>query len=194
MTKILTTALVASTIAMAGPTVEVVPETPAPAELTGFYIGGGHAYIDGEATDYFDTVEVTNNALDLRAGYNFNDYIAVEGRYAIGASDTVQFNGFDTSFEADYDTWGVFVKPQYPIGDASVYALLGYGNIDGTFNGVNELDEDGFQWGLGAKYAVTTNVEVFADYINVYDDTVTIEGEDIDFDAYTVTVGVNYRF
>ncbi len=32
--------------------------------------------------------------------------------------------------------------------------------------------EDGFQWGLGANYAVTENIGVFADYTNLFDDSV----------------------
>jgi opacity protein-like surface antigen len=193
MTKILTTALVASTIAMAGGDIAQIEETPTPTPVTdaGFYVGAGYAYIDAEATDGYDTA---NNALDLRVGYNFNKFVAVEGRYAFGAEDDVDFNGYTTPYQAEIDTWGIFVKPQYPVGDATVYALLGYGNVDGTFDGENELDENGFQWGLGAKYAVTQNVEVFADYINAYNDTVIIEDETLGLDVYTVTIGVNYKF
>jgi opacity protein-like surface antigen len=195
MKKILMAAVAAMTLGYAGGDI-VVAETPAPTpELTGFYVGAGYAYIDAEATDGFDAADFTNNAVDLRVGYNINEYVAIEGRYAFGAEDEVDFNGYATPFLADIDTWGIFVKPQYPVtADATIYALLGYGNVDGTFDGENLLDEDGFQWGLGAKYSVTRNVEVFVDYIQAFDDTVNIDGDNIDLDVYTITIGANYKF
>jgi opacity protein-like surface antigen len=195
MKKILMAAIAAMTLGYAGGDIVAEPEVAVAPTLTGFYVSGGYAYLDAEATDGYDTVAFTNNALDLRAGYNFSEYVAVEARYAIGAEDDVELNGFVTPFQADIDTWGVFIKPQYPVtSDATIYALLGYGNVDGTFAGVNELDENGFQWGLGAKYSVNTNVEVFVDYISAYDDEVIVDGDVLDLEVYTVTVGVTYKF
>jgi opacity protein-like surface antigen len=198
MKKILMAAVAALTLGYAGGDI-VVAETPTPApELTGFYVGAGYAYIDAEATDGFDTADFSNNAVDLRVGYNVNEYLAVEGRYAIGAEDAVTISGDVTDIDARINTWGIFVKPQYPVtADATVYGLIGYGNVDGKASnayGSESIDENGFQWGLGAKYSVTTNVEVFVDYINAYDDTVVVEDETLDLDVYTVTIGVNYKF
>jgi len=195
MKKILIAAVAAMSMVFAGG--DIVEQQVVQPELTGFYGSVGYAYIDGEATslEYGDTAKVSNNAIDLRAGYNINEYIAVEARYAIGAEDTVSINGNDEDVQADYDTWGIFIKPQYPVTtDISVYALLGYGNVTGDLEGYEELDENGFQWGLGAKYGVTQNVELFVDYINVYNDDIIIEDESIDLDVYTVSVGVTYKF
>ena len=55
--------------------------------------------------------------------------------------------------------------------------------------------EDGFQWGLGASYAFTEEVSVFADYISLYDDTgFDYRAKLDDVDADTWTVGLTYNF
>ncbi len=57
--------------------------------------------------------EHDGDATLLLAGYNFNQYIGVEARYA-GLTDCLE-------------NTAIYVKPMYPIGDATVYGLLGYG-------------------------------------------------------------------
>jgi len=126
MKKILTTAILASTIVMAGGDIAQIEETPTPVTDAGFYVGAGCAYIDAEATDGYDTADFSNNAVDLRVGYNVNEYLAVEGRYAIGAEDAVTISGDVTDIDARINTWGIFVKPQYPVtADVTVYGLIG---------------------------------------------------------------------
>ena len=170
-----------STFAFAGgdlTPVEPVVETPVIVEeepSTGaFYVGAGYSYMNLEAGADHDGDEVL-----LLAGYNFNPYIGVEARYA----------GFTDCLE----NAAIYVKPQYPITDAAkVYALLGYGEASYD-NGVIDASEDGFQWGLGASYAMTENIGVFADYTNLYDDTGFNGGtQDVTVDA--VNVGVTYTF
>ncbi len=169
--------LAMNTFAFAGGdfTTPVEPQVTIPEveESTGsFYVGAGYSYINLDA----ETVEHDSDATLLLAGYNFNPYIGVEARYA-GLTDCI-------------DNAAIYVKPQYPITDAAkVYALLGYGET--TYdNGVVDNSEDSFQWGLGANYAVTENIGVFADYTNLYDDT--FAGVDSTVDA--INVGVTYTF
>jgi len=203
MKNILISTITAATLAtasFAGGNIAPVtePAVITPVSDSGFYVGVGYVYIDGEASEDGYTADVTNNGIDFRAGYDFNKYVAVEARYAIGAKDTVTVSdGYYTENvgQGDFDTYGIFVKPQYPVTeDIGVYALLGYGNVEGSLSGTEYLDENGFQWGLGANYAVTDKVDVFLDYINVYDDDAKVDGENIDLDVYTVTIGLSYKF
>lgn len=154
-------------------TTPVEPEVTIPEvdESTGsFYVGAGYSYMNLDAVTEHDGDEVL-----LLAGYNFNEYIGVEARYA-GLTDCLA-------------NTAIYVKPMYPIDDAKVYALLGYGET--TYdNGVVDNSESGFQWGLGANYAVTENIGLFADYTNLYDDT--FAGVDSTVDA--INVGVTYTF
>lgn len=172
--------LAMNTFAVAGGdfTAPVEPQVTIPEEVeesTGsFYVGAGYSYINLDA----EVVEHDSDATLLLAGYNFNQYIAVEARYA-GLTDSI-------------DNASIYAKPMYPIGDAKVYALLGYGET--TVDDGADSSESGFQWGLGANYAVTENIGVFADYTSLYDDT-GFDGQTTnDVTVYSVNVGVTYTF
>jgi len=88
----------------------------------------------------------------LRVGWDFNNYIGVEGR----ALKTFGNDVFSIS-----EHYGLYVKPQYHVTEQmNVYALLGYGKttIDYT-NGVRSsiTEEDGFSYGLGFEYDFTSD-------------------------------------
>jgi hypothetical protein len=187
MTKLKTilVALMATmTMAMAGgnltPVEEVTTVEVQPA-LSGFYVGAGYSYLANDLDLYGVNLSEGQNAGTILAGYNINEYVAVEGRYTFTAS-----TDFADTVMVDGDTWGLFVKPQYNVSnDVKVYALLGYGDVKTVDDG------EGFQYGLGGAFSVTRNVEVFGDWVRAYDDDIT------DFADATVdqfTVGVNYKF
>ena len=135
------------------------------------YVGAGIVYNQVYSIDYGffdDSVKTQDETAGLTGliGYEFNEYLAVEGRYN------------KTFWERDYsDTtyYSLFVKPQYKFRDEekrddedgyfSIYGLLGFGNsqVKGS-SGDNDhtawpedigrtmMDETGFQWGLGFSY------------------------------------------
>ncbi len=184
--------LAMSTFAIAGgdiAPVEPVVETPYVEESTGaFYIGGAYGYVNMELSDIGFSEDDSLNSFMFQAGYKFNPYIAVEGRYWVTSED--EWNDSGDDFSAD--SWGIYVKPMYPVtNEFDIYALLGYGDTDPEIGGQGpDYDTDGFQWGLGASYEFTESVAVFVDYVNLYDDT--NNGEDLMID--TVNFGVTYAF
>ena len=123
------------------------------------------------------------------AGYNFNSYIGIEGRYStsVSKSDAVSMDG-----------WSLFLKPQYPVSDAfNVYALLGYGGVtmDPENNSLVNVDDTGFQWGIGADYAVTEQVSIFVDYTSLASNMSGVYSNGaLEVDADAVTIGVTYAF
>ncbi len=169
--------------AMAGGDIAPV-ETPvvAPAPVGGFYAGLGVASNKASWNNGSDTV--TNYT--LIGGYEFNDYLAVEGRF----TDTMSGKN-----DIDYVTGGsVFLKPQYPVFDAmKVYALVGVGytKIFAANNSTVAKGND-FQWGLGASYDVMDNMAVFVDYTSLATGIETLTGLKDDDEAWTF--GVNYKF
>ena len=125
----------------------------------------------------------------LLAGYNFNDFIGVEGRY----STTVYESNF-----LSMDSWGVYLKPQYYLDDAtSVYGLLGFGGVKmSPEEGAKvNVDDTGFQWGVGLNYAVAEEVSVFFDYTSLASD---MEGRYYNgaykANADALTLGATYAF
>jgi len=194
--KKITMALVAATtMAMAGGNIAPV-EVEVEQALTGFYVGGAYSATANDITlggvNGFDLgTDATHNGFTGIAGYNINEYVAVEGRYTWMATET-----YALASDLDGNTWGVYVKPQYGFGDAKIYGLLGYGQTTVSGSALDVLDNEGsFQYGVGAAYSVTRNVEVFGDWIRAYDDSTAVnELANASVESDVFTFGVNYKF
>ena len=206
--------LAMSTFAIAGgdiAPVEPVVETPYVEPSTGaFYVGAAYGWqnltIDSvkdiNGVPLLGDLDKNFGSIMVDAGYKFNPYIAVEGRYWFGLSSSNNLGWrSDLSNDITIDAWGLYVKPMYPVTDAfNIYALLGYGSTDVTydrpFGGTLTSDSvDGFSWGLGADYAFTDNVSVFVDYVSLVDDERTNIGLDnANVSVESVNFGVNYSF
>jgi len=191
--------LALSGLAYAGGDIAPVVEEPVVVmeDNSAFYVGlgFGQAAINDDPT----AEEITSTMLMLQAGYQYNDYVALEGRASFGFSSDYEpgiTGNASGDFDEDISSWGIYVKPMYPVTEAfDIYALLGYGGVQLGNLESGDAYEDGFQWGLGAQYAVTENILVFADYVSLYDDTgfdYRAQLEDVDSDAWTL--GVSYRF
>ena len=203
--------LALSTFAVAGgdiAPVEPVVEVEAPVVVnSGLYIGGGISWLSWhvKGTDADPGIMIPINADmeaswtggTLLAGYQFNKYFAVEGRYTLSFSDASwEDHGVDDGDDgSELSNMAIYVKPMYPIDNFSVYALLGYGETTIDIDGLGENSESGFQWGVGASYGFTDQLSVFVDYTKLYDD----EGFDIfptylDGDSDSITLGLTYKF
>lgn len=188
--KLIAAFVAASAIAFAGGDIEPVestePEVVVEPGLTGLYVGAGYSYIAGNLDIIGLSLSEGANAGVVLAGYNINDYLAVEGRYTFSAD--IDYDTLGASVEGD--TWGIYVKPQYNLStDFKVYGLLGYGEV-------RDLDDGaGFQYGFGGAYSVTKNIEVFGDWVRAYDaDVSVINPNDGKFTVDLFAVGVNYKF
>ncbi len=187
-----------STFALAGgdiAPVEPVVEVEAPVvDDSGFYVGLGYSYIKTNVKEAGDPeFDITGDAIGILAGYNFNQYIAVEGRYGTTFGDITyedESGSMDTS--GDMTNWGIYLKPMYPMGELTLYGLLGYGELTIDDAGSEESD-GGLQWGLGASYAVNDNVGVFVDYTRLYDDS-GFDSNNVDVVAESINVGFTYKF
>ena len=200
------------------PVVEV-PEVVAPS-VGGFYLGLAYGYLNAETTETYKVgpVEISETLIDddfgeimIQAGYKFNEYVAVEGRYWFGVNDGSFLSPNDEIRDAEYgvsvDAFGIYVKPMYPVTpEFNVYALLGYASTDAEIDGYDAEyvtdDIDGFSWGIGAEYSFNENMSVFVDYTVLYDDTDEYTGVDYgllwsgetDRTVDTINFGVSYKF
>ena len=206
--------LAMSSFAVAGgdvaPIVEPVVEPIV--DDSGFYLGLAYASLN--MTNDSDNIndpawdqgyDKTWSEVMIQAGYKFNAYVAVEGRYWFGLSDTTKIpNVYQVVGDVDssVDAWGLYVKPMYPVTeDIDIYALLGYASSDFSADEIVVDTFDGFSWGLGAAYSFTENVSVFVDYTRLYDSSDSFTSYvtpgaifDVDTAIDTWNFGVTYKF
>ena len=181
--------------AVAGGDIAPVPAPMEEADNSSFYLGLAISAVSTRDADVsMDIFNVKHGQdrlgnLTFQAGYNFNEYIAVEGRYTTTIVD-------DDSVEMD--GWSLFVKPQYPVTEAfNIYALIGFGGVsmDPSTTKYVDVDDSGFQWGLGASYDFTENISVFFDYTNLASDMDGIYWDGaLQVDADAFNLGVTYTF
>ena len=201
--------LAMSTFAIAGgdiAPVEPMVETPMVEESTGaFYVGIGYGALDGELDpdNSYTRDSDTFDELLLLAGYKFNQYVAVEGRYWFGGDNN--WNHYDHTStpvidriqNVSVDSWGIYVKPMYPVTEAfNVYALLGYAgsSLDYDYDNTDFGDTDGFSYGVGVDYSINENFAVFVDYVSLYDDDKNFGIYSPNLELDVVSVGVTYKF
>jgi len=161
-----------------------------------FYTGVGL----GKTSIYndFAAEEISANTLMLILGYQYNQYVAFEGRYTFGFDTQYDVGITDNAsgdYNGDYTGWGLYVKPTYPIGAFNIYALLGYGGVQLASLEQGDAYESGFQWGLGVGYSFQNNIDVFIDYISLYSGTgfdYRAQNQDVNADAFVI--GMSYKF
>jgi len=210
LTLSLITVLATSTFAVAGGDIEPVePMVPsivveeAPISTGGLYLGIGYGYekLTIDRASGGNLIDEQFGSVMLDAGYKFNQYLAVEGRYWAGINSSNEL-AWRSGLPSDItvDAWGVYLKPMFPVSnDFSIYGLVGYGSAEATYepNNISITSDSvsGVSWGVGAEFAVTNNWAIFVDYTSI------IDGEDGNTDRIitedsldTVNIGVNYQF
>ena len=201
--------LAMSTFAIAGGDIApvepvVVYEEPV-VEDKGFYLGLGYGFLSADRTtrvpgedNSFTQGTGDYDQIMLQAGYKFNSYVAVEGRYWLGLSDNAWATISNNLIQSvgEIDAWGLYVKPMYPVTPAfDIYALLGYATTDYSITNGSSGDLDGFSWGLGASYEFNNNIAVFVDYTLLYDDDSTNAlGWKVEDEVDVWTFGFSYNF
>jgi hypothetical protein len=170
------------------------------------YAGIGYTYMDAsgryeEGREEFE-YDYIANALTITAGYGFNRYIAIEGRYTRSLGDInfdATFAGVDLGQDLDGDmsNIGLYIKPMYTTPQLSAYLLLGVGEFSMDIDGIDDdFSASGFQWGLGVSFHGGEHLDIFLDYVRMYDDSVNYMfdyyGVDVSVDSYNV--GLSYKF
>ena len=173
---------------------------PAIAIPLGIYLGGGFTYSSADcvclpidlAEKKLRNLRMTapthssdTQGVNLKAGYEFNEYIGIEAKY------------FYTPWGDEDRTikhYGLYLKPNYPVTEhLDIYALLGYGKTECD---TLKDSETGFGWGAGASYNFGKRVNgkrkglgVYVEYLRPLKKT---GNKDITID--TVNAGLQYNF
>ncbi len=179
-----------------------------------FYVGVGYSYLSSNRTATINEADNPNhgqvvrntdstaNNLLLQAGYQFNPYLAIEGRYTMSIGDHAlehnHENGTKEDINIDISNIAVYLKPSYPINDFSIYALIGYGQVKRDHNVEHHTWKgEGFEWGLGVQYTIIEELAVFVDYTSWYDESREPHPKllrKIDTDFATMNIGLAYLF
>ena len=139
-------------------------------------VSGGVA--DDDDAQYTGRVDVALDAATLHAGYaDFKDGDDYDSNWNLGASMSVQgltlaanYGRFDASADSGEDDVDILnASVTAPIGDANVYAVLGYADFD---------EGDFTQFGAGMNYAITGNLSMFAEAASFDDITQDSAGGD----------------
>jgi len=148
-----------------------VPPSPTKSDSTlplGLYLGGGLTYASTECKCQDITLtknEVPKNegksyGVNLKAGYDFNEFIGIEGKY-------LHTPWGDEGKALKH--YGVYLKPNYTVSEyIDIYGLLGYGKTD--CESLKEAKK-GFSWGLGGEYTLNkkkgknSGVGIYAEYL-----------------------------
>ena len=158
---------------------------------TGLYLGvftGSLWNYEGGEFDFTSDTDysVVDGVVGVDVGYTFYKTgpfeAAIEGR----VYSTYNANDFDTT------VYSTYLKPTYNINSkVGVYGLLGASHV--RLNaGYESVSKNGFSWGLGAKYGINKDVDLFVDYTShLWNKTV---GYANDFNTDAVVVGLNYKF
>jgi opacity protein-like surface antigen len=166
---------------------------------------GEDAYLEeeGEVVRY-SSGEYDQDAIALIAGYNFNKYIGIEGRYRIGIGDATWEDDVDQ--DLNYKNLAIYVKPMLPVDDFILYGLIGYGKTTykwplSEYGTCYELKASGIQYGVGISYYLSENLSIFTDYTMLSDGSDQLGLEMSSGAAYAtdlnnkiLTFGITYLF
>ncbi len=218
-TGILLSVAMATSMATAGKNVIIADDPVAPV-VGNFYVGAGVSLLTFEYSDQLyrspDMVEGTYEyewtGGTVLAGYEFNNYIAIEGRYTKSAGDATftepegeNFAPLDPANQtaAELENIAIYLKPSLRFDSFSLYGLIGYGKTTMTWGSGTENSDSSVQYGAGVAYAFTENLSFFADYVVMYDDddfddiaATHLQGDNNlkAFKADSVTAGLIYKF
>ncbi|HEC12411.1 MAG TPA: porin family protein [Acidiferrobacteraceae bacterium] len=148
----------------------------------------------------------SDRGLKVFAGYQFGDYIAVEGSYANLGTTRAELPATITT-TAEVRTLNLGVVPRFPIGDrAAIFAKAGlsawYADLTAKSESLG-LSESGdgagtnITFGAGVSYRLNNNVSVRLDWDRYkIDEDVKVDGATVnvgsDIDLFSANISLNF--
>ena len=166
-------------------------------DWSGPYLGLGYgstsADVNFSSTGPFDFD--SGSVASIYAGYLFQrGSIVYGGELSYGAvSKTGIVGSLDNEIDRVTDLKG---RLGYAMDRFQVYGVVGYSMARYVEPGFSEFKVDGFAYGIGAEYAISTNASIGIDYLarNLSGDSSAVPGTTGDFDLNTVSLRPSFRF
>ena len=133
-----------------------------------WYVDGGYSFINIDVDTGAGSADLDLGAIGGHVGYNFTDYLGVEGELLIGVQDEEATQGALTASVGLNYLVGAYGKLQAPLGDrASVFARAGIVNAEAEVSltgfGSESDSETGAGYGLGGMFQINENLYVRGD-------------------------------
>ncbi|MDC5706094.1 porin family protein [Vibrio europaeus] len=188
----------------------------------GLYVGGNFQMAnvnlkpEGEIANNLFGGKYTSSIVNIVAGYDFNQYLAVEGRVGLPSS-TETYSAGDAYGSATLEgkpttSYALFAKGTLPITEMfSVYALAGFGSspykLEATVretgepvrNGDVKFDKVSLQYAAGVEVNFTPQIAMTAEYgmfgYGEQDVVLTSDMKSkVKYDTTGFNIGVKYKF
>lgn len=174
----------------------------AQADPQNFYVGAQYNKTTLKEKDSGLSVSVDFGSLTALAGYQFNDYFAVEGRVGTGVSDkSFSEDGYKETFGIDTQTM-LLAKASYKLSNEfSLFAVAGYSKTEfeyketGPSYSFSEKDSlSGFALGIGGEYRFANDIAINVEYMMLPDETFRDGQYSAKLEGNNLSVGLSYYF
>lgn len=172
------------------------------ANVENFYVGGQYNKTTLKEKESGFSGSVDFGSLTALAGYQFNDYLAVEARLGTGVKDkSSNDDGYKESLGVGLQTM-LLAKAHYNLSDEfALFAVAGYSKTEIEYKesepgfSFSETDSlNGLALGIGGEFKFANNFGVHLEYIMLPDKTFREDGYSLKFEANNLSLGVNYYF
>ncbi|MEM1037460.1 MAG: porin family protein [Pseudomonadota bacterium] len=150
-----------------------------------FYADGGYTFTAIDLEDSGTSLDVDLGSITARGGYDFTENFGVELEGSFGVADE---DVLGATVELSY-LIGAYGKVQAPLSETlNVFARAGVvsAELEVSGGGISEsASETGFGIGVGATIDFAENLYVRGDYTR-------LDIEDLEADAFTISLGVRF--
>lgn len=159
-----------------------------PSDWTGFYAGGVAGTGDVTVGTNLDdpALETDATSYGLYAGYNLD-----LGTFVIGGEISYDVLEFDVNEDLDNSVLRVGARAGYDAGAFLPYVTAGFANLTTEAFG-DEVDDNGYYYGVGVDYRATDNIVVGAQYLRHEFEDFNEGGADIQADLAQIRIA--YQF
>ena len=161
----------------------------------GFYIGGSAGVSELDDDGLFDgfSLDDTDTAIGIMAGYKVNNYFSVEARYTTLGTFTVSDNYYGVSEDIDIDALSIHAVGTIPFGTSgwAIFGQLGIASISADCSDCS--DETAGAAGIGVQYSFTESLSVAAQ-IDAYAWEETGYWDDYTIAVATTQIALRYIF
>jgi len=176
--------------------------TPAVAADSPFYVGGqiGATKIKESVGSYSESLDFTT--LSALVGYQFSDYLAAEVRLGTGVKGEKFHDGnYTDKFTVSHKNL-LLLKGIVPVNDSfMLYGLAGFGSIKYKYEEQTPIQSysetlkaDGFSWGVGAGFNITSNWTAALEYLQLPEEEINDDDYTFKAKSSSVNLSIIYRF